>query len=79
VRVRLIEIGEAVNDMSSGLVASEPRIPWEQVAGMRDNLVHRYFDTVRSMVEATVTEDLTELEEAVHRMLGRVAEPDDIE
>jgi uncharacterized protein with HEPN domain len=37
VRVRLIEIGEAVEDIDPGLLANEPAIPWRDVAGMRDH------------------------------------------
>jgi hypothetical protein len=36
VRVRLIEIGEAVKDVSSPLLERRPEIPWRQVAAMHD-------------------------------------------
>jgi uncharacterized protein with HEPN domain len=39
---------------------------------MRDQLAHRYFDTSHAIVEATVTEDLRELEAAVRRLLQQV-------
>jgi uncharacterized protein with HEPN domain len=45
VRVRLIEIGEAVKGIDPALLAREPDIPWVDVAGMRNHLAHRYFDT----------------------------------
>lgn len=67
VRVRLIEIGEAVKGTSAGLLTSERIVPWSQVAGMRDHLAHRYFDTAHSIVEASVTEDLPQLEDAACR------------
>lgn len=38
VRVRLIEIGEAVKALAADSLASEPGIPWEEVAQMRDRL-----------------------------------------
>ncbi|MDA8071716.1 MAG: DUF86 domain-containing protein [Actinomycetota bacterium] len=44
VRVRLIEIGEALEAIPVELLASEPALPWAQIAGMRDRLAHRYFD-----------------------------------
>ena len=34
VRVRLIEIGEAVKGLSADLLATEPDLPWVQIAGM---------------------------------------------
>ena len=72
VRVRLIEIGEAVKALDAELLAEESDIPWIDVAGMRDQLAHRYFDTAHSIVRATVTEDLPPLIAAVNRLLDRL-------
>ena len=72
VRVRLIEIGEAVKDTSPELLATEPEIPWRDVAGMRDQLAHWYFDTAHGIVQATIDEDLPPLVAAVERMLTRL-------
>lgn len=72
VRVRLIEIGEAVKALPAELLATEPSVPWEQVAGMRDQLAHRYFDTSHAIVAGTVTNDLQELETAVRRLQDRL-------
>ena len=72
VRVRLIEIGEAVKDISAEILATEPDIPWRDVAGMRDQLAHRYFDTAHGIVQATVDEDLPPLVAAVQRVLTRL-------
>lgn len=70
VRIRLIEIGEAIKDIEPELLAREPTIPWADVAGMRDHLTHRYFDTAHSIVAATVDHDLPALVEAVERLLS---------
>jgi uncharacterized protein with HEPN domain len=72
VRVRLIEIGEAVKALPDQLLAREPDLPWAQIAGMRDRLAHRYFDTSHAILAATVDEDLPALEAAVHRLLQQV-------
>ncbi len=72
VRVSLIEIGEAVKALPAELLASEPALPWAQVAGMRDRLAHRYFDISHAILTATVSEDLPELDTAVRRPLQRV-------
>ncbi len=69
VRVRLIEIGEAVKALPAALLASEPALPWAQIAGLRDRLAHRYFDTSRAILAATVSDELPELEIAVRRLL----------
>ena len=73
VRVRLIEIGEAVKAIDPDLLAEEPSIPWIDVATMRNHLAHRYFDTAHSIVQATVTNDLPPLVAAVERLLKRIA------
>ena len=69
VRVRLIEMGEAVKDIDPALLAGESEIPWRDIAGMRDHLTHRYFDTAHSIVAATIEHDLPPLVRAVQRLL----------
>ena len=69
VRVRLIEIGEAVKAIDPALLAREPDVAWTDVAGMRDHLAHRYFDTAHSIVEATVLHDLPPLVAATERLI----------
>jgi uncharacterized protein with HEPN domain len=72
VRLRLIEIGEAVKLLDPELVASEPDVRWSDAAGMRDWLAHHYFDTSRAIVEATIMEDLPPLEAAVLQLEARL-------
>jgi uncharacterized protein with HEPN domain len=75
VRIRLIEIGEAVKSIDPDLLAHEPDIPWIDIAGMRNHLAHRYFDTAHSIVAATITHDLPPLTAAVERLLTRFDQP----
>ncbi|MHA3723922.1 HepT-like ribonuclease domain-containing protein [Leucobacter sp. HY1910] len=48
-------IGEAANHLSASFTAARPEIPWTQIRGFRNILVHQYFgvdaDTVRDVVE----------------------------
>jgi uncharacterized protein with HEPN domain len=41
---RLTIIGEATKRLSAGLRNRHPEIPWQQMAGMRDVIVHEYDD-----------------------------------
>jgi uncharacterized protein with HEPN domain len=72
IRVRLIEIGEAVRALPTDVTASEPDIPWNGIAQMRDRLAHRYFGTSHAIVAATIEGDLPELESAARRLLDAV-------
>jgi uncharacterized protein with HEPN domain len=73
VRLRLIEIGEAVKRIDPDVLAAEPDIPWQDVAGMRDRLAHHYFDTSHAIVQATIDHDLPALEAGVERLRSRTA------
>ncbi len=61
--------------MPAGLLDSQPGIPWRQIARMRDHLAHRYFDTTHAILQATVDDDLPELERAVQALTE--AQPDE--
>jgi uncharacterized protein with HEPN domain len=68
VRIRLLEIGEAVKALPGDLLDTQPSIPWKQIARMRDHLAHRYFDTAHAILQATVDDDLPDLERAIHAL-----------
>src|SRR5215471_1349555 len=68
VRIRLLEIGEAVKALPDDLLATQPSIPWQQITRMRDHLVHRYFDTAHAILRATVDDDLPDLERAIQAL-----------
>ena len=68
VRIRLLEIGEAVKALPAESLNSQPGIPWSQIARMRDHLAHRYFDTSHAIVQATIDNDLPELERAIRAL-----------
>jgi uncharacterized protein with HEPN domain len=76
VRVRLIEIGEAIKALPDNLLATEPTQPWSAITRMRDHLAHHYFDTEHALVTGTVTNDLDPLQAAVKR-LQRLASSSD--
>jgi uncharacterized protein with HEPN domain len=76
VRIRLLEIGEAVKGLPEDLLASQPSIPWRQITRMRDHLAHRYFDTAHAILQATIDEDLPDLERAVQALNHALADQD---
>lgn len=54
--------------LPADLLDTQPAIPWSQIARMRDQLAHRYFDTAHAILQATVDDDLPELERAIQSM-----------
>ena len=70
--VRNLEvIGEATKNLSTGLREANPAIPWRQIAGMRDVLIHDYLKVNLSRVWLTVSTDLPELRTTVTRLLNQ--------
>ncbi len=62
---RLEIIGEAVKHIPPEERAKHPYIPWRNIAGMRDVLVHEYFGINVIRVWAILGKDLSSLYEAV--------------
>lgn len=64
--IRQLEIiGEAVKGLSEALRNKYIQIPWQDIAGMRDKLIHHYFGVDIDKVWFTVQNDIPELKTEV--------------
>ncbi|WP_341473842.1 DUF86 domain-containing protein [Desulfofundulus thermobenzoicus] len=58
---RLEVIGEVVKNVSDQLKKKYPEVPWREIAGMRDILIHEYFGVDLEEVWETATRDIPEV------------------
>ena len=67
--VKLIEIvGEAASRISKEYQAEHPQISWSAMIGMRNRLVHAYFDINLKILWQTTQEDLPSLIDELNKL-----------
>ena len=60
---RLLEIiGEAASQVTVEFRAAHPEIPWRAMIGMRNIVIHAYFEVDRDVIWQTISEDIPPLE-----------------
>ena len=69
--VRLLEIiGEAARVVSTEFRDANPEIPWPQIVGLHNRLIHGYTDVDWDVLWDIVTNDLPKLIGALQDLLG---------
>lgn len=66
---QLTVVGEAAARLSSDLTQKYPSIPWADIVGLRNILVHQYFGVHWPLVWQTVTDDVPVVLEKVREVL----------
>jgi uncharacterized protein with HEPN domain len=68
--VRLIEVvGEATRALSAEWRRAHPQVPWRDIIGTRDRLIHGYHDVDLDLVWAIASQDLPHLVGQLRSML----------
>jgi len=69
--IRQVEvIGEAARKVSEETRKRHTEVPWKDMAGMRDKLIHGYFGVDLDAVWDTVKEDIPRLKTMIQALLG---------
>jgi uncharacterized protein with HEPN domain len=72
--IRNLEIiGEATKILSNELKINYPEIPWKNIAGTRDKLIHDYFGVNIDIIWNIVTEDISLLVPKLHGIIEKIA------
>lgn len=70
--IRELEIiGEASKNFSEEFKSAIPDLPWKDIAGMRDKLIHDYFSVDLEAVWKAATKDIKELKTEILKKHGR--------
>lgn len=51
-------LGEAAGKISNQIQESFPDLPWKQLVGMRNRLIHAYFDVDKEIIWVTIKNNL---------------------
>jgi uncharacterized protein with HEPN domain len=69
--IRKLEIiGEAAKQVPDEVRQDYSSVPWKEMAGMRDKLIHFYFGADHELVWKTVTERLPKLRLDIQKAVG---------
>ena len=65
---RLEIIGEAVKNIPASFRDKYPKIPWRDIAGFRDVVIHAYFGVVLDRVWEIIERDLPKLKKQIEKI-----------
>lgn len=74
VSYRLQVIGEAAKRISNDLTEKYPNLPWREMKGMRDILIHQYDKIIIEILWETVKDRLPEVESEIRRIYNDMSE-----
>jgi uncharacterized protein with HEPN domain len=72
-------IGEASKNVPEDLKTTYSNIPWKNISGARDKLVHDYFDIDVDIVWNIITQELPKLKIAIDDYISKNPEIEELE
>lgn len=69
---RIQVIGEAVKNISIPFKKEYSQIPWREITGMRDKIIHGYFNVDNDIVWEVVVKDLPSLKQNILKIMNAV-------
>ena len=69
---RLEIIGEATKNISDDFKDRFPQLPWKEMAGIRDVIIHDYFGINLRRIWLTVKQDLPTIETLIEEVLKKI-------
>jgi uncharacterized protein with HEPN domain len=67
---RFENIGEATKNIPEEIKAGYPDIPWKEMAGMRDKLVHFYFGVKHELVWTAIKNRIPEIRPIIEKLMN---------
>jgi uncharacterized protein with HEPN domain len=69
ITLNFVVIGEAIKKIPLEVINRYPDVPWKEFAGMRDKMVHGYFQISPTIMWETIQHDLEPLASVVKMLL----------
>jgi uncharacterized protein with HEPN domain len=69
--IRKLEvIGEAAKNIPDEVKTANPQVPWSEMAGMRDRLIHAYFGIDYGLVWTAIVDRIPKIKPLILEILG---------
>ena len=64
-------IGEATKNIPDAIRKQYPQIPWKDITGMRDKLIHAYSEVDLKLVWTTIHQRLPDLNSIIEKLIAK--------